>query len=173
MKLSVRDICILALFGALMYAIQVAMAVLPNIEGVSLLVILVAVFYGWRALYPVTLFVLLEGVTYGFGIWWYFYAYAWPLLVVLCMLVRRLCGARAWAWALVSGVYGLLFGALYAAMFLVIGSPQTALAAWLSGLVFDALHAGGNFVLCLVLFRPLYILLRRLTTPKTPHIMDG
>ena len=173
MKLSVKDICILALFGALMYAIQVAMAVLPNIEGVSLLVVLVTCIYGWRALYPVAIFVLLEGVTYGFGIWWYFYLYAWPLLVVLCMLARRLCGHRAWAWAIVAGLYGFLFGALYAALFLVIGSPQTALAAWLSGLVFDALHAGGNFVLCLVLFHPLYILLQRLTTPKTPPIMNA
>lgn len=173
MKLGVRDICILALFGALMYAVQVAMAVLPNVEAVSLLVILVTVCYGWRALYPVAVFVLLEGVTYGFGIWWYFYLYAWPLLVVLCMLVRRVCGARGWAWAIVSGVYGFLFGALYAALFLVIGSPQTALAAWLSGLVFDALHAAGNFALCLVLFRPLYILLQRLTTSRAHHIMNA
>ena len=69
-KPSVKELCILALMGALMFALQVAMASLPNIHLTALLIILTACSFGWRSLYSVFLFVLLEGLMYGFGIWW-------------------------------------------------------------------------------------------------------
>ena len=48
------------MLGALTFGMKVAMAGLPNIEPVSLMVMLFAVVFGWKALYPVYLYVLLE-----------------------------------------------------------------------------------------------------------------
>ena len=61
-KLSVRDMCLLALMGAMMFASQVAMASLPNIHIVAFLIIITALAFSWRALYSVAVFVLLEGL---------------------------------------------------------------------------------------------------------------
>ena len=69
-ELSVRDMALLALLGALMFASQVVMASLPNIHIVALLIILTALSFGMKSLYSVGVFVLLEGLMYGFGTWW-------------------------------------------------------------------------------------------------------
>ena len=61
----------MALFGvlgALTFALQVAMAPLPNIEPVSLLVMIFAVVFGWKSLYPVYVFVVMEILFYGIKI---------------------------------------------------------------------------------------------------------
>ena len=65
-------------------------------------------------------------------------------------------------WALVSGVFGLLFGPLCALTHLVTGGPAFALSWWLSGIPYDLLHCVGNFVIALVLFVPLRKLLDKL-----------
>ena len=58
-------------------------------------------------------------------------------------------------WAVLSGLYGLCFGGLCAAVYLFAKTPAFALSWWLSGLSYDALHGIGNFVLMLLLYRPL------------------
>ena len=47
------------------------------------------------------------------------------------------------------------FGGLCAAVYLFAKTPAFALSWWLSGLSYDALHGVGNFVLMLLLYRPL------------------
>lgn len=172
-KLPIRDICILSVFAAMMLIIKEAMAALPNIEGVSLLVVLVTIFYGWKAIFPVAVFVLVEGILYGFGFWFPFYCIVWPLLVLLVLLLRRLLGARAWAWAIVLGLYGFLFGFVYALTLFPMGGIALVTSAYLSGLPFDVAHAVGNFLLGLVLFLPLYRLMERLTRNGKPHIIES
>ena len=153
---------ILAISAALMFVLQVAMSPLPNIEPVSLLIIVVTCFYGWDTLLSVAVFILLEGCVYGFGLWWFFYLYAWPVLVVLTVLLKPVLKDSALGYAILSGFFGLAFGFLYALILLVNGGGwQSVIAAWISGIPFDLLHCAGNFVLCLVLFKPLSKLLER------------
>jgi uncharacterized membrane protein len=56
--------------------------------------------------------------------------------------------------AVVAVLY-LCFGGLCAAVYLFAKTPAFALSWWLSGLSYDALHGVGNFVLMLLLYRPL------------------
>ena len=49
-KLTVRELTLFAVLGALTFALQVAMAPLPNIEPVSLLVMIFAAVFGWKSL---------------------------------------------------------------------------------------------------------------------------
>lgn len=159
-KLSLREMCFLALMGALMLASQVAMAALPNIHIVALLIIITALCFSWRALFSVAVFVLLEGLIYGFGIWWISYLYTWPLLVPIVILLRR--NDSALFWAVITGAHGLLFGAMTAIPYLFIGGWQAAVSYWISGIPFDLLHCAGNFVVTLILLNPLLKLTRKL-----------
>ena len=109
-RLSVRELCILAFFAALMISVKTVLASIPNVNLNALLIILVTVCFGWRALYTVGVYILLEGLIFGFSIWWFSYFYIWPLLVVLVMLFRR--NESALMWAVLAGIYGLLFGPL-------------------------------------------------------------
>lgn len=160
-KLSVRDMAILALMAALMVGTQIAMASLPNIHLVALLVILTTLCFGWRAMYSVAIFVLLEGTVFGFGIWWVSYLYAWPLLVVVTMLFKS--NTSPLFWAVIAGAHGLLFGAMCAIPYLFTGGMSMAMTYWIGGIPFDLMHCAGNFVLTLVLLEPL----RKLVTKCT------
>ncbi len=159
-KLSLRDLVTLSLLGALLFVVQVVMGFLPNIELVSLLVILYARVYGWKVFYPIYLFVALEGLFYGITTWFIHYLYVWSILALVALLLRRV--ETQAVWVLVNTAFGFLFGALCAVAYLFMGGVSTAIAYWISGVPFDLLHAGGNFLTALVLYQPLYKLLLRL-----------
>lgn len=148
----VRRLVLSALMGALLVVGKQAMSGLPNIEPVSFLIILYTLELPRETPGAITVFLLLQGVLYGFGLWWAMYLYVWYLLALAAWLLRR-CD-HALVWACVSGLYGLCFGGLCAAVYLVAKTPAFALSWWLSGLPYDALHGVGNFIVMLLLYRP-------------------
>ena len=154
------QVALFGMLGGLTFAAKVTMMALPNIEPVSLLIMVYAVTMGKKCLFPVYIYVLLELFVYGIGIWSIGYIYVWPLLALVAWLLRDM--KSPFGWAVVSGGFGLLFGALFAPMQLLIGGPGFALSWWLSGIPFDLIHCGANFALALVLFVPLRRLLPRL-----------
>ena len=161
-KLSIFEIVLFGVFGALVFALQVVMSGLPNIEPVSLLVTVFAAVYGWKALYPIYTFVAMEILFYGFSLWNVYYLYIWTVLAVAAILMRPVRSGLAWA--LLSAVFGLLFGALCAVADVFIGGFGYAAAKWVSGIPFDVTHCIGNFVISLLLFTPLRNLLEKLKT---------
>ena len=146
--------------GALTFALQVVMAPLPNIEPVSLLVMLFAVIFGWKSLYSIYVFVVMEVLFHGLGIWNINYLYIWTVLALAAIFMRRM--ESPLAWAILSAVYGLCFGALCGIVDIFIGGFGYAVTKWISGIPFDILHCCGNFALALVLWKPLRALLSRL-----------
>lgn len=155
-----REIALFGMLGALTFGAKVAMSGLPNIEPVSLMVMLMAVVFGWKALYPVYLYVLMEILLYGINLWNINYLYVWTILAVAAVFMRRLRNPL-W-WALLSGVFGMAFGLLCSPVYAVMGGMDYALRWWLAGIPFDVPHAIGNFVIALVLFVPLRNLLEKL-----------
>lgn len=153
-KLTVKEISALSIMGALIFAAKIALAALPNVNINSLLIILTAVFFGWKVLYSVGVYIMLEGLVFGFGLWWFCYWYLWPILAVIAVLMRK--NQSALIWAVVAGVFGLCFGALCSIPYFFIGGWEMALSYWISGIPFDLIHCGGNFILTLVLYKPLY-----------------
>ena len=153
----------MALFGvlgALTFALQVAMAPLPNIEPVSLLVIIFAVVFGFKCLYPVYVFVVMEILFYGISTWNIYYLYIWTILAVAAVLLRK--QKSAFSWALLSGAFGLAFGALCGIIDIFIGGFAYAASKWVSGIPFDLLHCGGNFGIALIMFNPLRSVMEKL-----------
>ena len=161
-KLTLREIALFGILGALTFGAKVARSFLPNIEPVSLLVMVSTVVFGRKALYPIYLYVAMEILFYGIQLWNINYLYIWAILALAAWLLRRM--EQPLAWALLGGVFGLLFGALCAPVYLFTGGLGFAVSWWISGIPYDALHCGGNFVMALVLFQPLRKLLTGLYT---------
>ena len=144
------------------FAMKVVMAPLPNIEPVSitLSIMVYAAVFGLKALYPAYIYVVMEILYYGLGTWNFCYLYIWGILAVAAWALRKM--KQPLAWAILSGVFGLLFGLLCAPVDAFIGGPGYAMTKWASGIPFDIAHCVGNFCIALVLFRPLRELLDRL-----------
>ncbi len=140
------------LFAAVLFALQVSMLHLPNIELVSLMVILYTLVLGKRVLNILITFTILEGVFHGFGIWWVSYLYIWPILAGLTALLRQF-DAPDWGYGILSGLVGLSFGFLCSLPYIA-GGPGAMFAWWIAGIPFDLVHGISNLIIGLVLFRP-------------------
>lgn len=140
---------------------QIWMGVLPNIEPVTFLLLIYALIYGKWVFLIIYAFVFLEGVVYGFGVWWISYLYIWSFWAVLVLCFKE--NRSALFWGILAGAYGLSFGALCAVPYLFAGGPGAAFAYWASGIPYDILHCAGNFAITSVLFHPVFRLLKRLS----------
>ena len=161
-KITVRDMTLFAVLGAMTFGAKYVMAGLPNIEPVSLMVMLFGAVFGRKALYPIYIYVAMELLFYGLGTWNIMYLYIWPLLGLLAWLLRRM--DQPLGWAVLSGSFGLLFGALCAPVDVAIGGFGYAAAKWVSGIPFDIAHCIVNFVIAMVLFVPMRKLMKKLHT---------
>ena len=161
--MPVRKITRIALLSAILYVSKVALEFLPNVELVSLLTVLYTLVSGKEAFLIVTVFNLFELIQWGFGTWWVSYLYVWPLLVLITLLLKRVIKEEFLIWSVVSGLFGLIFGSLFAIVYLPV-DPAYALAYWISGLPWDVWHGVCNFVLMLVIGKPLYLLLKKVRT---------
>ena len=161
--MPVRKITRIALLSAILYVSKVALEFLPNVELVSLLTVLYTLVFGKEAFLIVTVFNLFELIQWGFGTWWVSYLYVWPLLVLITLLLKKIIKEAFLIWSVVSGLFGLIFGSLFAIVYLPV-DPAYALAYWISGLPWDVWHGVCNFVLMLVIGKPLYLLLKKVRT---------
>ena len=148
------------MLGAMTFALKLAMAALPNIEPVTLCLLIYGTVFGYKALYPAYVYVAMEILYFGLGTWNFCYLYLWAIPVVLGAFLRDM--EHPLGWALVSGIFGLLFGALCGIVDAFIGGVAYAVAKWASGIPFDIAHCAGNFTMALVLFKPLGQLLNKL-----------
>ncbi len=155
-----RELLVLSLLAALMFGAKVALSFLPNIHLGAVLLIVATLRFGAKALYTAAVYVMLEGLVYGFGLWWVSYLYIWPLLVALVLPLRR---KKPWlALSALGALHGYGFGAMCAIPVAVLGGLYAGFSYWIAGIPFDLIHGTANFILCLVLLRPLDHLTQRL-----------
>lgn len=159
--MPVRTITRVALLSATLYVSKLMLEFLPNIELVTLLIILYTLVLGKEAFLIVTVFNLFEAVQWGFGLWWISYLYTWPVLCVAVLMLRKFIKEEFVVWAVVAGMFGLLFGSFFAIVYIPV-DPAYALTYWISGLPWDVWHGVWNFILMAVLGKRLCCLLRRL-----------
>lgn len=159
-RTAIAEFTLFGILGAATFGMKVVMAGLPNIEPVSLMVMLFAVTFGVKALYPVYVYVMLEFLVYGLNLWSINYLYIWAVLALAARLMRKM--EHPLGWALLSGGFGLMFGVLCAPVDIFIGGLSYAVGRWVSGIPYDILHCAGNFVIALLLFAPLRRMMERL-----------
>ncbi len=158
--MKIKDIALIGMMSAILIAVQVALGFLPNIELVSLLIILYTLVFGRKTLFIIYVFAAVEGMIYGMGLWWFSYLYVWTILFFVVMIFRK--QNSVFLWAVLSGFYGLAFGALCAILTLFLSGPSAAVSYWIAGIPFDIIHCASNFIVALFLFRPLYYVLNKI-----------
>lgn len=167
MKLSVREVVVFAMLGALMYTSKVIMEFLPNVHLLGMLTMTYTLVYRKKALYPIYTYVLLNGIFAGFATWWIPYLYIWAVLWGVTMLLPKKMNPKVKPiiYMVVCASHGLLFGTLYApAQALLFGLSFKGMIAWIiAGIPWDVVHGISNFF-CGILIVPLTTLLRKLET---------
>lgn len=164
-KLTIFEMTLFAMFAAMMLISKLLMEFLPNMHLLSMFTILLTVVYRKKALIPIYLYVLLNGIVAGFAMWWIPYLYVWTVLWAVAMLLPKNMSktAQVIVYPIICALHGLCFGVLYApfqALMFSFSLKQTL--AWVvAGLPFDITHAVSNLVAGLLIY-PLSLLLKKL-----------
>lgn len=163
MKINIKEMAVFGMLGALMFASKVIMEPLPNIHLLGPLIVAYTVVYRAKALCPIYVFVLLNGVISGFATWWIPYIYVWTVLWGAVMLLPKNMPKKIKpiAYMVVCALHGFLFGVIYApSQALLFGLDFNGMLTWIAaGFPFDVIHGISNFF-CGILICPIIRILR-------------
>lgn len=164
MKVNAKEIAVFGMLGAMMYASKVLMEFLPNVHLLGVFVIAMTVVYRKKALYPIYIYVFLNGLFAGFATWWIPYLYLWTLLWGAAMLLPKNMPKKLQpiVYMCLCAAHGFLFGTLYApAQAILFGLDFKGMIAWIvAGLPWDMVHGISNFF-CGILIVPIITVLRQ------------
>lgn len=166
-KITLKEIALFGVYGALLVALKEVMSFLPNIEPVSIMLIAFTCVYGYKAIFPATVFAIVEIFLYGFHIWNFMYLYVWAVLVGIALifiplhnlLIKKKPIFPVLMWSVLSALYGLIFGSLCSIPYFITMGTSAGIAFIVSGFGFDIIHCVSNFVIALLLFYPIYTVL--------------
>ena len=164
MKLKIKEITLFALLGSLMFALKYVMQSLPNIHLLGVFIVAITVVFRAKALWPIYVYVFIDGLIGGFATWWLPYLYIWTVLWAVIMILPKNMStpASTVVYTIVCTLHGLLFGVLYApAQALFYGLDFNGMLTWIAtGFWFDFLHGISDFLATLILSAPLIKLLQ-------------
>ncbi len=163
-----EELVVFALFGAMMF-LSAQIDIIPNVHPLALFIVSLTIVYRVKALIPIYLYVMLEGIVVGFNLWWVPYLYIWTILWAMAMLIPKgisqiTAGIIA---AVISTLHGIGFGLLYLPFELFTlhnGDIRAALTWTAAGITFDVLHMIGNFassLLCVPIARLICLLAQK------------
>lgn len=163
--LTLYEMTLFSMFGALMFASKKMMEFLPNIHLVGMFIVLLTVVYRVKALVPLYIYVFLDGVFGGFSMWWIPYLYIWTVLWALTMLVPKKIptSAAVIVYPVICSIHGFIFGILYAPVQAIMFNLNfEQMITWIvAGAPFDITHGISNLVAGLLVF-PLSKVIRKL-----------
>lgn len=166
MKLTIRELTTFSMLGTLMYVSKVAMEFAPNVHLLGVFTVAFTVVYRKKALYPIYIYVLLNGIFAGFATWWIPYLYLWTVLWGVTMLLPKKMPrpVQVIVYAVVNALHGFSFGTLYApAQALLFGLSFKGMVAWIiAGLPWDVIHGVSNLVCGLLLIVPIILILKKM-----------
>ena len=163
-RLSVVEMTLFAVLGALMFCSKLFMEFLPNIHLLGMFTMVFTLVFRKKALVPIYIFVLMTGVYGGFSAWWMPHLYLWTILWGVTMLLPKDLNPKiaVVVYPVICGLHGFLYGVLYApAQAILFGLNFKQMIAWvISGVPFDLIHGFSNLVSGLLVL-PLSILLKK------------
>ena len=164
-RLNVREMVVFAMLGSIMFISKIIMELLPNIHLLGMLTMTYTVVFRKKALIPIYIYVMLNGIYAGFAMWWIPYLYIWTVLWAITMLLPKRIPRKLKfiVYPAVCSIHGFSFGILYAPVqALMFGMNFRAMLAWIaSGLPFDIIHGISNLFTGLLIL-PLSELIVRL-----------
>lgn len=172
-KLSAKDVALVGMMVAVIEVCKVVLMGIPNVELTTFWIIMFSLYFGSRVFFVVPVFILIEGMLFGFGLWWVMYLYVWPLLAIITRIMHKMDSMVGWC--ILAGVYGLLYGLFCSLPYVAIGAAdgglmagvQSGFAWFVSGIPFDIIHGISNFLIMLILYRPV-----RTVMEKTKSFVD-
>ncbi len=163
-RLATLFVVRVAFMSALLTALKFALSFVPNVEVVTLLILVYGSCFGLIYALPATLiFCAVEIAVYGVGSWTILYFVYWPLLSLFSSLFLK--GKRVWLALIFAIVGSVLFGVLSAVCDTLLALPNLTeqdvskyfVAYYLRGLTFDGIHIGTNVAVVLLLYKPLCV----------------
>ena len=173
MSNRIFQMVLFAMFAALMFTSKIIMEALPNIHLLGMLIMLCTVVFRAKALIPLYLYVIVQGIYAGFAQWWIPYIYVWTVLWGMTMLIPK--NIPKWLAAIVypavCALHGFCFGIIYApGQALIYGFNFNQTLAWIaSGFYFDVLHGISN-IFTGTLILPLSELINKLMKQSRRYI---
>ncbi len=144
----IKELVVFAMLGSIMFVSDLMMEVLPNIHLLGMLIMAFTVTYRVKALIPIYVYVMLQGVYAGFAAWWVPYLYVWTVLWALTMLIPKKTPkvAAGIIYPILCSLHGFAFGILYApGQALMFGLNFKQMLAWIvAGFPFDIIHGISN-----------------------------
>lgn len=149
-----RQMALFSMFAAMMTISDQLMNALPNVHLIGMFTMVLTLVYRQKALIPIYLFVVLDGLVEGFYLsTWIMYSYIWLVLWAWTMLIPKKTPdrVRALIYPIICALHGLAFGILTTPVALFMHYPQS-MWNWadfwklvLTGIAFDINHIIGNF----------------------------
>ena len=162
MKFSIKEIILFAILSSILTLSQIALSFIPNVELVTLLIMIYSLIYKEKTLYIVVIFVIMMGLLHGFGTWWFGYLIIWPLFsLITCKLSKSLEGNYL-RMSICSGIFGFIFGMLYTIPNIIFAGVKAGSAYYIAGIPYDIIHGTGNYFLMLFLGERIYKLITSL-----------
>ncbi len=159
MKLNIKELVTFAMLGAMMFSTKKVMEFLPEIHLLGTFIVAATVVYRQKALYPISIYIFLEGLFLGIGVGWIPYLYIWTVLWGMVMLLPKKLPKKwqAPVYMAVSGLHGFLFGLLYSPMqALFFGMDFRSTLTWIAvGFVTADIRHGISNIVCGLLICPL------------------
>jgi len=153
--MKAKDIALIGLLSASITSGKLILSFIPNVEIVSLLLIVYTVTFGLnRSILVSIIFTTTEIFIYGFSTWLLVYYLIWPMLVIITHLIKKIIKSE-YGYATVAGLFGLFFGLFFAIVESFFYGYAYGLTYWVRGIPFDILHGVSNFIIVLLLFNPI------------------
>ncbi len=162
-----RDVALIALLAAVASASRVLFAAIPNVQPVTLLILMIGIHLGARRATAVSVLVaLMSNMALGHGPWTFYQALAWSAVGTSGALFRRILvnwdgtEVRLIPLSILVFVWGFLYDWTVSLSALALYQTKEAFLAFLIvGLPFDVLHAVGNVLFAVWLAPSLHRLL--------------
>ena len=162
------SIALVGMMAATIECVKLALAAIPNVEGVSLLIALYSFVFGWSGILASVIFVCIEPLIWGFGTWFVSYLIYWPLLSVLFFILGRLRIKNRFiitgAVTLMTFFFGILTSLVDIGLFS--GSFDNFFyrfgVYYARGIIFYLVHILSNLVIFLFVFTPTRKLLEKI-----------
>ena len=167
-KRAVRYTALVGMMAASIECAKLILAVIPNVEAVSLLIALYSYVFGWAGVLSAIVFVCIEPLVWGMGTWFISYFIYWPLLAFVFFFLGKVKLKNRFA---ITGTvvfmtffFGILTSLVDIGLFS--GSFESFFYRfgiyYARGIVFYIVHIASNLVIFLLVFPPLRIFLTKI-----------
>lgn len=170
---AIKDIVLIAMLTAVLSGGKQALAAIPNVEVVTLCIILFAYCFKPYICFTVTIiFVIIECMIWGLNTWVITYMIHWNFLSLTTFVLAQVFKIKQpWIYTVIAVALTIAFGVLSSTVDALVASDKSGISffrlftvIYVRGIVFYVVQTVSNFVIVSLLFYPLSQLLSRLNS---------